>query len=111
MDRYTQIHTLTPQNVKSQNGSSNRVNAGEYREGVIFIKVTAKTGNSPVLEPLIEVSPDGQDWALFEEMDEINDIGNFCQSIANFGRFLRVSWELSGTNPTFNFSIIFVGKE
>ena len=83
----------------------------DAREGLIFVDVTAKSGtNSPTLHLLVEASWDGNAWYVLTELDEITDVSTFVYPITNFGKYIRIRWVITGTDPSFTFQVHFVGK-
>ena len=70
------------------------------------LDVTAGSGTSPTLDVVIEDSLDGSNW---------NTLGSFTQATGSarevinvttpFGPYLRASWTIGGTTPSFTFSV------
>ncbi len=110
MGRYTQKHILSPTAARAVDGQSNPVNSSEYKEAILFFKVDAASGTTPKLKFTIQVSPDGTNWFDDVSLPYITAAGNTREKIMNFGNYVRVKWVITGTLPSFTFSVEFMGK-
>lgn len=111
LTRRTQTHQMLASGTRTTgSGTTNSFGfASEYIEGIIFVGVSAVVGGG-TLTPTIQTSPDGANWYNLEggSFLPISSASNISNSITNFGRYIRVSYTITGTSVTF--SINFVGK-
>lgn len=77
------------------------------------LNVTAASGTTPTLNVLIEDSLDGTNW---------NTVGTFAQKTAVsrevinvtapfVNNYLRASWTIGGTTPSFTFDVLVLAKD
>lgn len=72
-----------------------------------IIDVTAVSGTNPVLQVLVDASEDGVNWGEFITSQQFTATGNErLQQIALGSRYYRFTWVISGTTPSFTFSIM-----
>ena len=70
--------------------------------------VTAASGTTPNLALSIEWSANGTDWATPETPDTFTAITAAAKRVKSFARkapFYRVVWAITGTTPSFTFSV------
>jgi len=102
--RYVYYQPMVSLAARAAAGQSNAFKVVSYNEGILFVKVTAKAGTLPNLKVLVEVSPNNSDWYQASESN-FDAEGNFSLEVDNFVSYIRARWEISGTNPSFTFSI------
>lgn len=104
--------TLLSSAARTTSGSSDYVDVSNFAEMVALLDVTAASGTSPTLDVKFQTSDNGTDW-----FDLPSDA--FTQSTAgvkkalklsNFGRYVRASYTIGGTSPSFTFSLRLVAK-
>lgn len=110
MPIYSVDKILQTSDVKTSTFVTVPANVEEFREGVMFIEVTAASGTGRKIIPRIEISRDQINWSEHTQMADITDVGNFNQPLTNFGKYIRVNNVISGATPSFTLSVIFVGK-
>lgn len=97
---------------RTTSGTSSGFNKNDFHEGLMLLDVTAVSGTGPTLDVAIQTSPDNTNWFNLPN-------GAFTQVVApgkqvlkadNFGKYIRVAYTIAGTNPSFTFSVVFVGK-
>lgn len=72
----------------------------------LTLAVTAKDGTKPSLFVLIETSNDKATWRQVGAFTAVNDaIGTQRQSFPGADRYVRARWIVSGTDPSFTFSV------
>lgn len=72
-----------------------------------FVNVTAVSGTNPTLDIMIDASDDGSNWFAFQSFKRFTATGNDrFQGTRLSGRYYRYSWTVSGSTPSFTFSII-----
>jgi hypothetical protein len=72
----------------------------------LFVRITAVSGTSPTMSVALEISEDGTNWqALAASFTGLNAAGiNSTRVTAAYpARFLRLSYTLGGTTPSFTF--------
>jgi len=84
----------------------------DFIEGLLLVNVTAVSGTSPTLDIIVETrAPSSTAWHKLAAMPQITSTGPAsAMSLTNFGKLLRVRWEIGGTTPSFTFSIIGIFK-
>ena len=111
MTRRSQLHEILSSAIHTTgSGTSNGFAfVQEYIEGIVFVGVTAVAGGG-ALAVTIQTSPDGTNWYDLAGGGflPINSISNVSNGITNFGKYIRISYAVTGTSVTF--SINFVGK-
>lgn len=94
---------------RTASGSSGVVEPSGDGETVCFqVGVTAVSGTGPSLALSVEWSNDGTNWAVPETADSFAAITAAVQRVKSFERkalFYRVVWAITGTTPSFTFSI------
>jgi hypothetical protein len=98
-------------------GQSNWFRVDDVKEALLFILVSAKEGTNPTLDITIQTSPEDidtpspRDAFVLDNVLTITDVVNQVQKISNFGKWIRISYAIGGTNtPKFTFEIKWIGK-
>ena len=109
--------TLLSSAARTSTGTASDVDVGRFIAGVICIDVTAVSGTSPSLNVIIggkdEVS--GKYNTIHTESG-ITATGTYWKTITLSTdpplafKYLRVRWEISGTDPSFTFSVSMSAK-
>lgn len=89
---------------RTATGTGSAVEPGDRGVARLFLNVTAASGTSPTLNVTIQTSNDGSTW---------RSAGTFTQATAvssqratfNIDRYVRATWTIAGTTPSFTFSI------
>lgn len=76
-----------------------------------FINVSAVSGTTPSLTVKLDLSADGVTWApgAAGTPAAITAAGTYYVASPNPGAQVRASWTVSGTTPSFTFSVVAVG--
>ena len=70
------------------------------------LNVTAVSGSAPTLDVIFEDTLDGVNWNTVGTLTQKNTTGREVINItAPFADTVRVSWVISGTTPSFTFSV------
>lgn len=81
-------------------------NRGEYRGQVV---VAAASGTTPSMTVAVQTSHDGgvsDPWRTLASFPAVTAAGSTAyQSFPGLDRFVRASWTVSGTTPSFTFGI------
>ena len=103
--------TLLPSAARTSSGSGDGSSAAaEFREGNILLDITAVSGTSPSLTVTVETSADGANWFAHTAFTAKTAAGKDVLKLANVGSYVRVSYAISGTSPSFTFSVVLDGK-
>ena len=99
--------TLVASAARSADGS---VTGGENYSDVdslrVQLDVTAANGTGPSLAVFIEDSVDGANWDTIGSFAAKTAAGRETITLSDFvGRRLRVRWAITGTTPSFTFSV------
>lgn len=110
MPYYTILETLVPSAAQTADGQGEPIDTSEYLEAHVLLDVTAVSGVLPMLDLVIETSPDKTNWFPHTTFTQKTDVGKELKTLSNLGRFMRARWTISGTDPSFTFSLGLVGK-
>jgi|DEB0MinimDraft_3_1074331.scaffolds.fasta_scaffold00311_11 hypothetical protein len=72
-----------------------------------YLHVTAASGTTPTLDVVVEHSADASTWVTLATFAQVAAGGN-AERVAVTGtvnRYLRASWTISGTSPSFTFHV------
>lgn len=87
-------------------GQSNALEVADRGTPRLTLEVTAKGGTKPSLLVLIETSNDKTTWRQLGSFTALNDAtGTQRRSFPGADRYVRARWIVSGTDPTFTFSV------
>ena len=97
--------------------NSASVDCSNYIEGIIFIRVTAKSGtDTPTLDLDVEMSDDNTNWHKHSDVTQISDptvpFKAGVVSVTNLGKYLRLNNPVipGGTSPSFTTDAFIVLK-
>lgn len=77
---------------------------------VVQFDVTEVSGINPRLDMNIEESMDGENWFTFLVFSTRISTGNQIMRKSNPAQFVRASWIITGTNPSFTFALSFIRR-
>jgi hypothetical protein len=107
----TRTITLLASAARTTSGSSEgTAAAAELREANILLDITAVSGTTPSMTVTVETSGEGTSWFSHTAFPAKTAAGKDVLRLANLGSFLRVSHTISGTTPSFTFSVVVDGK-
>lgn len=92
------------------NGTSLDNTAGTANGGVATIHVTAASGTTPSLVPLVQHSVDNTTWVTLATFNTFTAAGSqrlIVPAGTTVNRYLRASWTVTGTTPSFTTQISF----
>lgn len=110
-ERVDSLHPLATRTATG-NGSSHDNGAATSNGGVAYLHVTAASGTSPSLTVNVQHSTDNATWVDLITFTAVT-AGNQAQRVAVSGtvnRYVRATWTISGTSPSFTFSASFGRK-
>jgi len=102
---YGEPVTLHTSQARTTSGSGSAVftkDAGVVR---LLLDVTAASGTTPSLTVTLEQSRDGSTWRTVSSFAAKTTTGQEALSAGGLDRYIRVSWAISGTTPSFTFSV------
>src|SRR5262245_15758513 len=80
--------------------------AAGFREGNVLLDITAVSGTTPSLTVTAETSADGTTWFTHTAFTAKTATGRDILKLGNLGSFVRMSYTISGTTPSFTFSVL-----
>jgi hypothetical protein len=102
----TEAKTLAASAARTASGTGSAVALGESKNLRLTLAVTAKSGTAPSLFVQIETSADGSTWRSLGGFTALNDAtGSQTLSFPGADRYVRAKWTVSGTDPSFTFSV------
>lgn len=98
--------TLHASAARTANGTGPVVEVAEYDTLRLLLDVTAAAGTSPTLGVEIQTSFDGTtDWRSLGSFAQKVGVSSERKSFSGADRFVRASYTIGGTSPSFTFSI------
>ncbi len=87
-------------------GNGSGVDLGALAAVDIVLEVTTVSGTAtPTLTVIVQTSSDNATWTELGTFADVLAAGRERLVIANALRYVRVCWEVSGTTPSFTFSV------
>ncbi len=81
------------------------------RELVVTLNVSAASGTTPTLDVKLQHSPDGTQWAdLGTAFAQKTAAGLETKAFTGLHGYVRVSYTIGGTTPSFTFSVYATGR-
>lgn len=106
--------TLVSSAARTTNSQSNWYDLSRYKEGLLFVNVTASSGTTPAFQIIVEGSADEGStktgFVITKSLKLFGTVDPDPITLTNFGKWVRVKWVLSGTTPSYTFSAVFLGK-
>jgi len=103
-DRRTKTITLTSSSARTADGESAAYDVERFTEALLFIDTTAVSGSAPTLDFDLESGPaDDETGFLHTEPAQITGTGKTLVKLTNLGKWLKLSWDIAGTTPSFTF--------
>jgi hypothetical protein len=104
------VRVVVPAAARTASGNSGllAIQSGQARSAALLLSVTAASGTSPTLDVSVEWSHDGTTFAAADPVDSFAQLvaaGTRIESYTIKAPFYRVVWALSGTTPSFTFSV------
>ena len=96
---------LAPSGVRTANGSGGAYVMGARGTLRLSLAVTAASGTTPNLVVTVETSADGTTWYAAGTFAAKTAVSSERKSFSGLDRYARVSWAITGTTPSFTFSV------
>jgi len=97
--------TLAGSAARTANGSGSPYVMGARGTLRLTLAVTASSGTTPSLTVTVENSADGSTWYTAGTFAAKTTTATERKSFSGLDRFARVSWTITGTTPSFTFSV------
>lgn len=96
---------LADSGVRTANGSGSPMAMGERSTLRLTLNVTAASGGTPTMTASVQHSEDGQSWSNHSSFTAATGTGTQRKVFGGLDRFVRVSWTVGGTTPSFTFAV------
>jgi hypothetical protein len=97
---------LAPSAVRTTNGSGTPVATDVHSTTRLDLNVTAASGTTPSMTVTVETSKDGAtNWVAAGAFAAVTTTGVTRKTVGGLDRFVRVSWAITGTTPSFTFTV------
>lgn len=105
--------TLVPSAARTTGGTAvSGESYGNIEDVRAQLEVTAASGTTPNLTAFVETTVDGTNWDVVGTFAAKTAAGREVITITNLvGNNLRVRWVITGTTPSFTFSVKIVGEK
>ena len=97
--------TLHESAARTATGTGSALELGDRGVLRLLIDVTAASGTTPTLDVTVETSFDGSTWRSVAAFAQRTSVASERKSFAGCDRFVRVSYTIGGTTPSFTFSV------
>ena len=108
----THSYLLRASSATTATGQSAAVDFSDDMEGVALLNVTAVSGTTPSMTVKFQTSDDASDW--YDTGDTFSAVTAATKpnalKLTNLGRYVRAVWTITGTTPSFTFTLKLVGK-
>ncbi len=104
-DRRTKVIIAAASAARTADGESAAFDVSRFSEAILTIDVTAASGGDATLDFDIEVGPTDDEMGFIHTGPaQITAVGKTLVKLTNFGKWLRLSWDIAGTaTPSFTF--------
>lgn len=103
--------TVVTSAARTANGNSSSVTGWARQGAVAKVDVTAASGTTPQLTVTVQDSPDGSTWTTRDTFGVKTGVSNETRTIpSGLDIFQRVAWTITGTTPSFTFSVQFASS-
>ena len=96
--------SLAAAGARTATGTGSAVEVGDRGVARLFLNITAASGTTPTLNVTIQTSHDGTTWRSAGTFTQATAVSS-QRSAFNIDRFVRATWTIAGTTPSFNFTI------
>ena len=103
--------TILPSTTVTASGSQSvPLDVSQMDELAVFLVVSAASGTTPSLTVTVQDSPDGTNWADAYSFPAVTAASTVLRAgwqdlKMSVGHYLRARWQVSGTSPSFTFSV------
>jgi hypothetical protein len=108
-DRWQESLLLLPPAIRTTSGVGSIIDVGSFSMMAVIVNVTSVSGVSPVLNVYIEgLAQEIGEWIPLPGLSFLNITSPTTVTNTIFPlawKFIRVRWEITGTSPSFEFSV------
>jgi hypothetical protein len=111
-DHWQEGITLLPSGARTSSSNTSDIDIGRILYGEICLDVTAVSGTTPTLDVYVEAKDQtsGKYKTIWSQTG-ITAVGTYWSGILTLPyKYIRVRWVISGTSPSFTFSVGLEGK-
>jgi hypothetical protein len=101
----TKSVSLAASSARTASGTGSSVELGDRGTARLLLDVTAASGTLPSLQVDVQTSYDGTTWRTLGGFTALAAAGSQRASFPGCDRFVRAIWTISGTDPSFTFSV------
>lgn len=99
--------TLVASGAQTATGSGSAVEIADKGSVRLLLDVSAASGTTPTLDVTVETSYDGSTgWTSLGTFTQKTAVSSQRKNFSGADRFVRASWVIAGTTPSFTFSIV-----
>lgn len=102
---YGDTVTLASSAARTSSGSGSSVSTADFHTLRLTLAVAAASGTTPSLSVTVETSGDGSTWYSVGAFAAKTAAATERKSFSGLDRYVRASWAVSGTTPSFTFSV------
>jgi hypothetical protein len=97
---------LAPSAVRTASGSGTAYFMAQRNTMRLDLVVSAASGTTPSMTATVETSKDGStNWSTVAAFTAATTVTSQRKVFTGFDRYARVSWAITGTTPSFTFSV------
>lgn len=105
LDRGVDV-TLHASGVETATGNGTAVELDDMNTLRLDLATTARSGTTPTLDVTIQTSADGStNWSSIGTFTQVTNTGTQHKVFTGLDRYVRASWTIGGTTPSFTFAI------
>jgi hypothetical protein len=97
--------TLHESAARTATGSGSALELGDRGTLRLILTVSAASGTTPTLDVTVETSFDGSTWRSAGTFAQRTSAASERKSFPGCDRFVRISYTIGGTTPSFTFSV------
>jgi hypothetical protein len=103
---HTELFPVVASGARTTTASAPAVEVGNrHALRSLFLNVTASSGTTPTLDLKLETSADNSTWYTVGSFAQKTGTANERKSFAGLDRYVRLTWTLGGTTPSFTFAV------
>lgn len=92
--------------VRTATGQGSALEVGDFHTVRALLDVTAASGTAPTLDVKLQTSHDGSTgWRDVAAFAQKTAVGTERKAFSGLDKFVRWSWTIGGTGPSFTFSV------
>lgn len=106
-DRKTRVVSMLSSAARTAgSGTSSTYEVSKYIEGQVLVDVTAESGSSTLTVTVMTSDADST-WYTHTTMTAVTETGQYRQAVTNFGKYVRLHYDVAGTSYTFSATGVF----